>query len=125
VQAVVDMSGPSDLTKMYPNYSLATVIMMAFGIKPELRAISSPITYATADDPPFLIIHGDKDPVVPVDQGQLMYAALIKAGVSAKLVIVKNGLHDLTAAGAAPTSPTQDEINQMLLDFLAETLKGK
>jgi acetyl esterase/lipase len=125
VQAVVDMSGPSDLTKMYPNYSLATVIMMAFGIKPELRVLSSPITYATADDPPFLVIHGDKDPVVPVDQGQLMYAALIKAGVSAKLVIVKNGLHDLTAAGAAPTSPTQDEINQMLLDFLAETLKGK
>ena len=122
VQAVVDMSGPADLTLKFGNAGLMGVIMLAFGIKPEPRAVGSPTTYASADDPPFLIIHGDKDGVVPVEQGQAMYDALVKAGVSAKLVIVKNGQHDLTAAGAAPTEPTQDEIGQMLLDFLNETL---
>ena len=123
VQAVVDMSGPSDLAIQYPNYGLATIIMMAFGIKPEQRAVGSPTTYATADDPPFLIIHGDKDPTVPVDQGQRMYDALIKAGVKATLVIVKNGDHALTAAqGMTPTRP---EIDQMVLKFLQSTLQGK
>ncbi len=125
VQAVVDMSGPSNLALTFKNSGLLTVIMMAFAIKPADRAVGSPVTYATSDDPPFLIIHGDKDPIVPVEQGQAMYDALIKAGAPAKLVIVKGGLHDLTAAGAAPTSPTQAEINQMLLDFLKETLTGK
>lgn len=125
VQAVVDMSGPADLSLKFKNSGLMTVIMMAFAIKPEARAYGSPVTYATSDDPPFLIIHGDQDPVVPVEQGQAMYDALIKAGAPAKLVIVKNGLHDLTATGAAPTTPTQDEIGQMLLDFLKETLTAK
>ena len=125
VQAVVDMSGPADLSLKFKNSGLMTVIMMAFAIKPAERLVGSPISYATSDDPPFLIIHGDQDPIVPLEQGQAMYDALIKAGAPAKLVIVKNGLHDLTATGAAPTSPTQDEINQILLDFLKETLTAK
>jgi acetyl esterase/lipase len=125
VQAVVDLSGPADLSREYKNSGLYTVVLMAFGIKPEQRAIGSPVTYASPDNPPFLIIHGDKDPIVPVDQGQAMYDALVKAGVPAKLVIVKNGLHDLTASGAVPTTPTRAEVDQMVLDFLAETLKAK
>lgn len=124
VQAVVDMSGISNLAEF--KYSgLLTVIMLAFGTKPETRLVGSPITYATSDDPPFLIIHGDRDATVPVEQGQAMYDALIKAGAPAKLVIVKGAGHDVTAADAPPTEPTKDEIGQMLLDFLEETLKSK
>ncbi len=124
LQAVVDLSGPSDLTKTsYPNYGLATVIMMAFGIPPAQRAIGSPTTYASSDDPPFLIVHGDKDQTVPLEQGQLMYDALVKAGVPAKLVIVQGGDHSLSATtGMTPTRP---EIDQMILDFLNKTLLGK
>lgn len=121
LQAVVDLSGPSDLTIIYPNYGLGTVIMMAFGIKPAQRVVGSPTTYATADDPPFLIFHGDKDPTVPVQQGQLMYDALFKAGVQAKLVIVKNGTHSLTTEPGM--SPTRPEIDQMILAFLKSTLQ--
>lgn len=125
VQAVVDMSGPADLSVDVTNSGLRSIVMLAFGTKPEARAVASPVTYATSDDPPFIIIHGDRDSVVPVEQGQAMYDALIKAGVSAKLVIVKNGEHDLTATGAETTSPTQDEVGEMLIDFLEKTLKGK
>lgn len=124
LQAVVDLSGPSDLTRTsYPNYGLATVIMMAFGIPPAQRAIGSPTTYASPDDPPFLIVHGDKDQTVPVEQGQLMYDALVKVGVSAKLVIVQGGDHSLSATTGM--SPTRPEIDQMILDFLNKTLLGK
>jgi acetyl esterase/lipase len=125
VQAVIDMSGPANLSVGFLKSGLQTVIFSVFGMTKGIQEIGSPVTYATADDPPFLIIHGDQDPIVPVGQGQAMYDALIKAGVSAKLVIVKNGLHDLTAAGAAPTVPTQEEIARMELDFLASTLMGK
>ena len=35
---------------------------------PEKAKDASPITYVSKDDPPFLIIHGDKDMTVPFDQ---------------------------------------------------------
>ena len=37
---------------------------------------ANPITYVTADDPPFLIEHGTKDCTVPPQQSQLLYDAL-------------------------------------------------
>ena len=125
VQAVVDMAGPANLALEFKNSGLLTVIMLAFASQPEQRAFGSPVTYVSADDPPFLILHGDKDPVVPLEQGQAMYDALIKAGVKAKLVIVKGGGHDLKAADGSPTSPTDEEVGQMLLDFLKETIGDK
>lgn len=122
VQAVVDMSGPANLALEFKNSGLLTVIMLAFASQPEQRVFGSPVTYASSDDPPFLILHGDKDPIVPLEQGQAMYDALIKAGVKAKFVIVKGGGHDLNAEGG---SPNKDEIGQMLLDFLKETIGEK
>jgi dipeptidyl aminopeptidase/acylaminoacyl peptidase len=38
---------------------------------------ASPITHVTEDDPPFLLIHGERDEVVPVEQSQLMYDRLL------------------------------------------------
>jgi acetyl esterase/lipase len=49
-----------------------------------IKAIS-PITHVTADDPPTLIIHGDKDFLVPIQQAQIMVDKLKKAGVQAHL----------------------------------------
>ena len=54
---------------------------------------ANPITYVTKDDPPFLIVHGDKDPLVPHNQSELLLAALNKADVEAKLYTVKGGGH--------------------------------
>jgi acetyl esterase/lipase len=48
---------------------------------------ASPLTYVTPDDPPFLIVHGDHDKLVPLAQARLLYAALTKAGVPATLLI--------------------------------------
>ncbi len=46
----------------------------------------SPITHAGNDDPPTLIIHGDADKLVPIQQAELIVAKLKEAGVDAKLV---------------------------------------
>jgi dipeptidyl aminopeptidase/acylaminoacyl peptidase len=54
---------------------------------------AAPVTYVTADDPPFLLIHGDADKTVPYNQSEAMEAALKKVGVTVKLVRVPGGDH--------------------------------
>ncbi len=46
----------------------------------------SPITHITRDDPPALIIHGESDTLVPIQQAESFVARLREAGVAAKLV---------------------------------------
>ncbi|HJT32837.1 MAG TPA: prolyl oligopeptidase family serine peptidase, partial [Pirellulales bacterium] len=54
---------------------------------------ASPITYVSADDPPFLIVHGTEDPLVPYDQSERFYDALEQEGVEAIFVTVEGGGH--------------------------------
>jgi acetyl esterase/lipase len=54
---------------------------------------AAPLTHVTADDPPFLLIHGDGDKTVPYSQSEAMEAALKKVGVEVKLVRVPGGDH--------------------------------
>ena len=57
--------------------------------KEKLREISrkvSPITHVTAENPPTLIIHGDKDGLVPIQQSQRIMAKYQELGVTAKLI---------------------------------------
>ncbi len=46
----------------------------------------SPITHVSADDPPTLIIHGDADKVVPIQQAQIMVEKLKAANVPNELI---------------------------------------
>lgn len=120
VQAVIDISGPSDLSQHFQNNDLASLMIVAFGSKQ--IAAASPVTYATSDDPPFLILHGDNDGIVEVEHAYILNNALLAASVPVKLVIVKNGDHSLNAPDGSAT-PTQAEIWKMELDFLKANLK--
>jgi acetyl esterase/lipase len=53
----------------------------------------SPITHASADDPPTLIIHGDADLLVPIQQAEVILDKLKSAGVETKLVVRKGASH--------------------------------
>lgn len=84
VCAVVDSFGPSDFsrTEGVPRGILSAVHQLLGGTieeNQELARSASPLTYITAADPPFLILHGDKDPLVPIVQSELLYAALKKS----------------------------------------------
>ena len=57
-----------------------------------LRDIS-PISHVSRDDPPTLIIHGDKDELVPLQQSQRMVARLKEVNVPAKLIVKKGCGH--------------------------------
>ena len=53
----------------------------------------SPITHVTKDDPPTLILHGDADKLVPIQQSQAIIAKLKEAGVPAELVVKPGAVH--------------------------------
>jgi len=59
----------------------------------EKARLASPVAHVSKDDPPFLIVHGDKDPVVPLRQSEVLAAALKKAGVPATLHVVPGAGH--------------------------------
>jgi dipeptidyl aminopeptidase/acylaminoacyl peptidase len=120
VQAVVAMAPVTDLTRSFPNADIELMRQVGFGEDNIVQA--SPITHITPDDPPFLLIHGERDELVPVEQSQLMYDRLAQTGVPAQLIIVRNAGHSMTAPGDSAT-PTLGEINQSILAFLAQYLK--
>ncbi len=53
----------------------------------------SPVYHASSDDPPTLIIHGDADLLVPIQQAELILDKLKSAGVETKLVVKKGAQH--------------------------------
>jgi acetyl esterase/lipase len=119
VQAVIAMAPVTDLTRSFPNADIEAMRGVGFG--EDNIVLASPITHVTADDPPFLLIHGTQDTVVPFEQSQLMYDRLLSMNIPAQLVSVNHAGHSLTAPSGSAT-PTFDEINQIILNFLAEHL---
>jgi acetyl esterase/lipase len=53
----------------------------------------SPINHVTADDAPTLIIHGDKDVLVPIQQAEAIVAKLKEVGVPAELIVKPGAGH--------------------------------
>jgi acetyl esterase/lipase len=53
----------------------------------------SPVTHVTKESAPTLIIHGDEDKLVPIQQAEVMIARLKQAGVPAKLVVKPGEKH--------------------------------
>ena len=98
VHCVVDLYGPSDLLTMggfhdRPDSPEAKLVGGPVQEKQDVARAASPITYVSAEDPPFLIIHGTDDRVVPFEQSVALDAALDAAGVSSTLVPVTGGGH--------------------------------
>ena len=104
VQAVCDYYGPSDFAAFAatPGYEHVAVrpdspVYQLFGGpasgKSELAKEASPIEYVSADDPPFLIVHGTDDRVVPLSQSERLHDALTKAGVPSTLVTLPDTGH--------------------------------
>ena len=122
VQAVCDFFGPTDFTLMSkfpstmdhdsPNAPEARLIGGPVQENKEKAASANPITYVSKGDPPFLILHGDKDPLVPLNQSEILAAALKKAGVEVTFHVVKGAGHGFGG----------EEIREMVRRFFARHL---
>jgi acetyl esterase/lipase len=120
VQAVVDMCGRADLRGM-PLDKARSVFGVTDGSAHMLEH-ASPITFVSKDDPPFLILHGDKDDIVPPHASEEFYEWLKAAGVPVKLVVVKNADHSFRLVDGT-MSPTRAELTKMIADFFDQYLK--
>jgi len=78
---------------------------------------ASPIFHVTADDPPFLLVHGDKDEVVPFVLSEDMYKKLQELNVPAKLITVEGGGH---GAGIVNSPEVKKEMVKWMDQHLKE-----
>lgn len=60
---------------------------------PDKVAAANPITYVSKEDPPFLIVHGDNDPLVPIHQSEILFEAWQHASVPVHFHRIKGGGH--------------------------------
>ncbi|HXQ43250.1 MAG TPA: alpha/beta hydrolase [Acidimicrobiales bacterium] len=130
VQAVVDLYGPADLTTT--DWARAPLIQAyaprAFGTTlgpgpagsptTDVLVAASPVTYVGAHEPPFLIVQGDDDTVVPPDQSVDLDAELRASGNSATLVMVRHAEHGLLPAAGGPETPGISQLAGQTAAFL-------
>jgi len=111
VQAVVDVSGPTDFTRDHESEAgfLADFFGAPYSIHPEAWRGASPVFHVSKDDAPFLIVHGTQDKAVPISQAQELYEKLQSAGVSVAFVKV-NDVH---------TFQTPEARRQLAIETLA------
>jgi acetyl esterase/lipase len=125
VEAVVDEFGPADLDAGgWPAGSIA-MIQRVFGAAPgsssPVLAQASPVAHVSAGDPPFLIVQGTVDQVVPMTQSEQLAAQLRTDHVPVDLVMVAGGRHGLETPGENPTPPA---IAALITAYLVQTLHG-
>ena len=121
VQAVVDYFGPTDLAAfgkdpLAQKGMLGPFIGAPFAENPMAHEKASPVKYVHKDAPPFLIFHGTKDWVVPVEQSRVLAEKLKDVKVPVKLIEVPGEGHGWT--GKANAETTRETIR-----FLDERLK--
>jgi dipeptidyl aminopeptidase/acylaminoacyl peptidase len=103
VQAIISFYGASDLTTILAQSTPhgLSVRVPALDLflggqpadKPELARLASPVFHVDKTDPPLLLIHGDQDPQMPVNQALELQGAYQAAGCSVRLEIIHGAGH--------------------------------
>ena len=129
VKAVIDFYGPTDLTKIEdqklpcfpflngdsPYLPLSLLLGCPIQQCLDKAATANPINYVSAGDPPFLIMQGLLDCLVPWRQSQMLYDALKQNSVDATLVLLPTAQH-------ADRQFSEPKYQQMVDDFLDRTI---
>ena len=103
VQAIVDYYGPTNfltILKQSTPHGLSVrvpALQLLLGSQPEenaaLAKLASPVFHVDKNDPPLLMIHGDYDPQVPINQSHELHGRYKEYGLTARLEIIHGGAH--------------------------------
>ncbi|WP_260870964.1 alpha/beta hydrolase fold domain-containing protein [Paenibacillus xylanexedens] len=122
VQAVADWYGPADFTTAFANnYSSVTALLggnRAWDV-PEQARLAMPGTYASPDDPPIWIRHGDADATIPYTDSVTLASQLQSAGVPVV------DLKIVTGQGHGFTGTASEIANAEAWAFLDEHVKNR
>lgn len=121
VQCVVDWFGPTDFLAMgrtqdRADAPVARLLGGPLNTKTEAAKAASPVTHITKDDPPFLIMHGDKDTTVGLRQSNILADKLKETGVEVELKVLEGAGH------GGPAFLSADS-RQLIEAFFAKHLK--
>jgi acetyl esterase/lipase len=108
VQAVCDWAGPTDLStfisqcqpdnRLHPSSPTAPLAGLLGDLPqkvPDKAQAASPVSWVKAGVPPFLIVHGGDDDLVPVEQAKELYDKLQQVNTPVDLDILKGQGHNV------------------------------
>ncbi|OWK37782.1 alpha/beta hydrolase [Fimbriiglobus ruber] len=112
VQAVAVLAAPLDLTKKtWPDLAekmyMKPFLGAGYDENPAAYRKASPGTYATPDDPPFLLLHSPSDGIVNIGQARAFADQLKRGGVEVEFI-------ELQSAAASTHVPKNQELEQTL-----------
>jgi acetyl esterase/lipase len=126
VQAIVSLFGASNLTTILAQstpYGLdvrAPALELLLGGQPEsvpeLARLASPVFHVDATDPPLLLLHGDQDKQMPINQSHELQGAYEKLGLPVRFEVVHG-------SGHGGPDFTSDARLARIDDFLRQQLK--
>jgi acetyl esterase/lipase len=108
VQAVCDWFGPADLPSLQAQMGSKPTVDHQAADSPEGKLVggpldkepyrtraleASPIKYIDASTPPFLIMHGDEDRLIPLAQSERFHEALVEHGIESTFETVAGAGH--------------------------------
>jgi acetyl esterase/lipase len=103
VQVIIDLFGPTNLETILPqstphglNVRVPALQLLLGGQPkevPELARLASPVSHVDAKDPPLLMIHGDQDPQVPINQSHELEGRYRTVGRPVQFEVVHGGAH--------------------------------
>lgn len=103
VQATIDYYGPTNfmtILKQSTPHGLGVripALQLLLGSQPEdnpkLAKLASPVFHVDAKDPPLMMLHGDQDPQVPINQSHELHAKFKAFGLSVVFEVVHGGAH--------------------------------
>jgi predicted esterase len=91
-QATAQMCPPT-IDHDGPQSPESKLLRCAIQTCPDRARAANPMTYASADDPPFFLSHGDRDCAVPWRQSQILHDTLVSRGLDSHFRRVPGGAH--------------------------------
>ena len=110
------MSEPDTQTGSHPCPNCKKPLEEGIRFCPHCGVPQTDTSATKADSAPTLIIHGDKDFLVPIQQAEAIMASFKDAGVAAELVVRKGRAHDFNGA---------DKDFPVIVDWFDKHLKKK
>ena len=103
VHAIVDLFGPTNFLTILPQstpHGLSVrvpALELLLGGRPEknqaLAKLASPVEHVDKEDPPLLLIHGDQDPQVPINQSHELHAKYKNVKRPVHFHVIHGGFH--------------------------------
>ncbi len=103
VQAIVSFFGASNLTSILGQSTPHGLSVRVPALElflgdhpeqlPEIAKLASPVFHVDSEDPPLLLLHGDQDPQMPINQSHELMGAYLEEGLAVEMDVVYGAAH--------------------------------